>query len=71
MGWALSAEAHPLPVPPEYHGRHRIPNVNFPKPTNTRAEQIQLTSRLGQNARAEDLEKPALRIFITQSLAQM
>src|SRR5438046_833887 len=64
MEWALPAEAQPLPVPQEYQGRRRIPNINFPESINTITELIQfVSSRLGQNAQVEELQKLAFTIL--------
>ena len=64
MEWALAAEAQPLPIPQQYQGRRRIPNVNFPDSISTTTELIQfVSSRLGQNTHAEELQKLAFTIL--------
>ena len=64
MEWVLPAEVQPLPVPQEYQGRRRIPNINFPESINTTTELIQfVSSRLGQNAQVEELQKLAFTIL--------
>jgi hypothetical protein len=72
MEWALPAEAQPLPVPQEYQGRRTIPNINLPNSIKTTPELIEfVSSRLGQNAHADELQKLAFTILQLRSLGLM
>lgn len=61
---ALPAEVEPLPVPQEYRGRRRIPNIDFPETITTTAEFLAfIASRLGENPQLDELQKLAFAIL--------